>query len=59
MSARSKVDISLLFDLVDEGPRTNIVRDKDKMVAEAVWKERRRKRPRQATPARRIKDTQS
>jgi hypothetical protein len=59
MSARSKVDISLVFDLVDQGPRTNIARDKDKMVAEAVWKERRRKRPQRANPARRIKDTQS
>ena len=37
---RRKVDISILFDLVDEGPETNIARDKDKMVGEAVWKER-------------------
>ncbi len=32
-----KRDISIVFDLVDEGPETNIARDKDKMVAEAVW----------------------
>jgi hypothetical protein len=37
------VDISVMFNLVDEGPRTNIARDKDKMIAEAVWKEHRRK----------------
>jgi hypothetical protein len=41
--AKRKVDVSLVFDLVDEGPRTNIARDKDKMVAEAVWKEHQRK----------------
>ena len=41
--AKRKVDISLVFDLVDEGPRTNIARDKDKMVGEAVWKEHQRK----------------
>jgi hypothetical protein len=41
--ARRKVDVSLVFDLVDEGPRTNIARDKDKMVGEAVWKEHQRK----------------
>ena len=39
-------DISLVFDLVDEGLRTNIARDKDKMVGEAVWKECWRKSPR-------------
>jgi hypothetical protein len=37
------VDISVVFNLVDEGRPTNIARDKDKMVAEAVWKEHRRK----------------
>jgi hypothetical protein len=41
--AKRKVDVSLIFDLVDEGPHTNITRDKDKMVGEAVWKEHRRK----------------
>src|SRR5437660_4227938 len=41
--AKRKVDVSLVFDLVDEGPETNIARDKDKMVGEAVWKEHRRK----------------
>jgi len=35
---KPKPDISIFFDLVeDEGPPTNIARDKDKMIAEAVW----------------------
>jgi hypothetical protein len=34
---KQKADISIVFDLIDEGPRTNIARDKDKMVGEAVW----------------------
>jgi hypothetical protein len=38
-----EVDISAVFDLVDEGPETNIARDKDKMIGEAVWQEHRRK----------------
>jgi len=38
-----EVDISAVFDLVDEGPRTNIARDKDKMIGEAVWQEHQRK----------------
>jgi hypothetical protein len=36
---RRKVGISAVFNLVDEGPMTNIARDKDKMIAEAVWQE--------------------
>jgi hypothetical protein len=40
---KRKVDISLVFDLVDEGPATNIARDKDKMIGEAVWQEHSRK----------------
>jgi hypothetical protein len=36
---KTKADISIVFDLVDEGPRTNIARDKDKMIGEAVWDE--------------------
>ena len=35
---RPKADISIFFDLVDDdGPPTNIARDKHKMIAEAVW----------------------
>jgi hypothetical protein len=41
--AKRNVDVSLVFDLIDEGPRTNIARDKGKMVGEAVWKEHQRK----------------
>jgi antitoxin component of RelBE/YafQ-DinJ toxin-antitoxin module len=44
LSARRKVHISAMFDLVDEGSPTNIAQDKDRMVAEAVWKEFSRKR---------------
>jgi len=38
-----KPDISVLFDLVDEGPVTDIARNKDEMIAEAVWQEHLRK----------------
>jgi hypothetical protein len=41
--SKRNVDVFLIFDLVDEGPRTNIARNKDKMVGEAVWKDHRRK----------------
>jgi len=40
---QSKADISVVFDLVDEGQPTNIARDKDQMIGEAVWKEYSRK----------------
>jgi hypothetical protein len=40
---KPKPDISIFFDLIDEGPPTNIARDKDKMVGEAVWAEYLRK----------------
>src|SRR5262245_26216826 len=32
-----KSDVSVLFDLIDEGPPTDIARDKDKLIGEAVW----------------------
>ncbi len=38
-----KGDISLVFDLIKEGSRTNIARNKDQMLGEAVWKEHQRK----------------
>ena len=41
--AMHKPDISSLFNLIDEGPATNIARDKDKMLGEAVWDEHLRK----------------
>lgn len=35
---KPKADISIFFDLDDsKGPETNIARDKDKMIGEAVW----------------------
>ncbi len=37
------VDISTVFDLIDEGPPTDIARDKDKMIGEAVWADYLRK----------------
>jgi hypothetical protein len=40
---KRKVDISAVFDLVDEGPPTNVARDKQKMLDEAVWQEHLRK----------------
>jgi hypothetical protein len=40
---KPKADISIIFDLVDEGPPTDIARDKDKMIGEAVWDEYLRK----------------
>jgi hypothetical protein len=51
---KPKADISMIFDLVDEGPATDIARDKDKMIGEAVWanylRKTRRKRRRAADP---------
>jgi len=41
--SKRNVDVSPIFDLVDEGPRTNIAREKDQMVGEAVWKGYQRK----------------
>jgi len=50
--SKPKASISVLFDLVDEGPATNIGRDKDKMIAEAVWKEHSRSRTKKKTTVR-------
>jgi hypothetical protein len=41
--AGPKADISILFNLIDEGPPTNIARDRDRMLGEAVWKDYLRK----------------
>jgi Ribbon-helix-helix protein, copG family len=38
-----KPDISVLFDLGASDEPTNIARDKDKMIGEALWKEYQRK----------------
>jgi hypothetical protein len=40
--ARQKVDMSVFFDLVTDGPPSDIARDKDKMIAEAVWEDHAR-----------------
>jgi hypothetical protein len=40
---KPKADISIIFDLVKDGPVTDIARDKDKMLGEAVWQEYLRK----------------
>ena len=56
---KRKADVSVIFDLIDEGPPTDIARDKDKMLGEAVWAEYLRKtgqaprRPVRATKNRR------
>jgi hypothetical protein len=55
---RPKADISIIFDLIDEGPPTNIARDKDKMIGEEVWanylrKTRKRGRPNDRPKSRR------
>jgi hypothetical protein len=34
---KERPDISIFFDLVTGGPRTNVARDKDEMIGEAVW----------------------
>jgi hypothetical protein len=50
--AKPQADISVIFDLVTEGEPTDIARDKDKLIGDAVWEEyleetgRRRKRKR-------------
>ena len=36
---KPKADISIFFDLIDEGPPTDIARNKDEMIGEAVWQE--------------------
>src|SRR6266705_893962 len=40
---RPKADISIVFDLGASGEPTDIARDKDKMIGEAVWQDYLRK----------------
>jgi hypothetical protein len=40
---KRKTDISIIFDPGGDGPPTNIARDKDGMLGEAVWQEYLRK----------------
>jgi hypothetical protein len=39
----AKADISIIFDLCASGEPTDIARDKDKMIGEAVWEDYLRK----------------
>ncbi|MBV9629563.1 MAG: hypothetical protein JO230_15815 [Xanthobacteraceae bacterium] len=52
---QQKADVSIIFDLIDEGPPTDIARDKDKMIGEAVWSDYLRKTGRKASNARNSK----
>ena len=54
---KPKADVSIIFDLVKDGPVTDIARDKDKMIGEAVWQEYLRKtgRKRQLKPKRKAR----
>ncbi len=36
---KAKFDITQMFDLVKDGPRTDIARDKDKLIGDAVWED--------------------
>ncbi len=47
-----KADVSIIFDLIDEGPPTDIARDKDNMIGEAVWSDYLRKTGRKPSNAR-------
>jgi hypothetical protein len=50
---KPKADISIVFDLGASAEPTNVARDKDKMISEAVWEEYLRKtgrRPRHPKP---------
>lgn len=40
---KAKTDISVIFNLVRDGPVSNIAHDKDRMIGEAVWEEHLRK----------------
>jgi hypothetical protein len=48
-------DITAVFDLVTDGPATDIARDKDKMVGEAAWHDYSRKTAQSNLPASRAK----
>ena len=51
--ATRSATVSLIFDLVDEGPSTRVALDKDKMIADAVWSEHtRRSGPKSRTQVR-------
>jgi hypothetical protein len=49
---KPKADISVVFDLVNQGPMTDVARDKDSMIAEAVLEEHARTRAKKKTSLR-------
>ncbi|HXF52955.1 MAG TPA: hypothetical protein VNK52_02420 [Hyphomicrobiaceae bacterium] len=60
--AKPKADVSVVFDLLTEGEPTDIARDKDKLIGDAVWQEhlaetrrkpqrKRRRRPNTLSPS--------
>ena len=53
--AKPKADISVFFDLGASREPTNIARDKDKMIGEAVWEEYSRSIGRKPRRVRRTK----
>jgi hypothetical protein len=52
---KRKPDISVIFDLGASGKPTDIARDKDKMIGEAVWQEYVRKTGRKKRRRTRVK----
>jgi hypothetical protein len=50
-----KADVSILFDLAASGEPTNIARDKDKMLGEAVWEDYLRKTGRKPRRRRQVR----
>jgi hypothetical protein len=53
-----KADVSIIFNLIDDGPPTDIARDKDKMIGEAVWSDYLRKTGGRPSNARNRKKSQ-
>ena len=39
LPSETKMDVTSIFGLVEDGEPTDIARDKDKLIGEAVWKE--------------------
>jgi hypothetical protein len=52
---KPKADVSLIFNLVDEGRPTNVARDKHKMIGEAVWDNYQRKMGRKTRSSAKVK----
>jgi hypothetical protein len=52
---KAKPDISIIFDLGASKEPTDIARDKDKLLGEAVWEEYRRDVGRKARPRKRAR----